>query len=135
MKQLPKYAILTGADIVGIKIISLEYPYLIASVFDYNKEDERVQEYIEDMAQERYPIAKVKGYSIFLKMFTSLESNSNNALQQATLNEMAEYFLDTKIQAKPGLYRRSDESGQSEEKHEFVKSRIMRERRPRIKKD
>ena len=134
MRNLPKYAILTNSEIPGIKVISLERPYIIASVHDYHRDDERVQERMEDMAQERYPIAKVKGYTIFLTMFTSLEPCNNPELQKAELNEMAQFFLEEKIGHKPGQYMKCEESGRNERKF-TEKGRVMRERRPRISKD
>ena len=82
----------------------------------------------EDKAQGRYPIAKVEGYSIFLTMFTSLEPCNNTELQTAVLNEMAQFFLEEKISHKPGLYAKSEESGQAQKKFERVAQRIKRER-------
>ena len=114
MKELPKYAILTNSEMPGIKVISLERPYIIASVYDYHRDDERAQERIEDMVQGRYPIAKVKGYMVFLTMFTSLEPCSNPELQTAVLNEMADFFLEEKIGHKPGQYAKCEASGQTQ---------------------
>ena len=107
MKELPKYAFLTNSvGFAGVKVIQLERPYLIASIIEVGKNQiERVNEYLEDMAQERYPIAKVKGYTIFLKMFTSLEPNGNKNYQQAVLKEMAEYVLTERVQKKPGQFK------------------------------
>lgn len=133
MRELPRYAILTNSEIPGVKVISLERPYIIASVYDYHRDDERAQERMEDMVQGRYPIAKVKGYSIFLTMFTSLEPCNNPELQQAELNEMAQFFLEEKIGHKPGQFAKCEESGRSERK--FVKkgqmNRVLRKRRKR----
>lgn len=134
MKNLPKYAILTSTDLPGVKIISLEHPYIIASVFDYKRDDERVAERLEDMAQERFPIAKVKGYTIFLTVYSSLEPTSNRELQQATLNEMAKYFYEQRVLVKPGLYMKCEESG-AVERHTVSTGRIMRERKNRTKKE
>lgn len=131
MRELPKYAILTSTEIPGVKVISLERPYIIASVHDYHRDDERVQERMEDMVQGRYPVAKVKGYAIFLTMYTSLEPCNNVELQTAVLNEMAEFFMAEKISRKPGLFSKSDESGKSEKKFAATKERVMRERRQR----
>ena len=130
MRELPKYAILTSTEIPGIKVMSLERPYIIGSVHDYRRDDERVQERMEDMVQGRYPVAKVKGYSIFLTMFTSLEPCNNAELQTAVLNEMADYFLKEKIGNKPGQYMKSEESGRNEKKFTAT-GKIMRERRQR----
>lgn len=134
MRELPKYAILTHSEIPGIKVISLERPYIIASVFDYRRDDERVSERMEDMVQGRYPIAKVKGYSIFLTLYTILEPCGNPDLQQATLEEMAQFFLEEKIGHKPGLYAKCEESGRDEKK--FIqagqRNRILRERKKRM---
>lgn len=107
MKELPKYAFLTNSvGFTGMKVISLEHPYIIASIFEVNKNlPERVSDYIDDMVQGRYPIAKVKGYTMFLKMFTSLEPCSNSELQQATLNEMAQFVLNERIAKKPGQFK------------------------------
>jgi hypothetical protein len=63
------------------------------------------------MAQERFPLAKVKGFTVFLRVFSSLEPNSNSALQQAVLNEMAEFVLTERILKKPGQFRTYDENG------------------------
>ena len=128
MREIPKYAILTNSEMPGIKVISLERPYIIASVYDYHRDDERAQSRLEDKAQGRYPIAKVEGYSIFLTMFTSLEPCNNTELQTAVLNEMADFFLEEKISHKPGLYAKSEESGKAQRKFERVAQRIKRER-------
>lgn len=134
MKQLPKYAILTSTDLPGVKIISLEHPYIIASVFDYKRDDERVAERLEDMAQERFPIAKIPGYTIFFTMYSSLEPTSNRELQQATLNEMAKFFYEQRVLVKPGVYMKCEESGAVERKIVST-GRIMRERKNRTKKE
>lgn len=128
MRELPKYAILANGELGG-KVIQLERPYIIASVYSYKRDDEKVQEKIEDMVQGRYPIAKVKGYTIFLRMYSSLEPCSNPELQQAVLNEMAQFFLAEKIAEKPGQFMKSEESG-------VVEKRIVGEghRRQRIKR-
>ena len=107
MKELPKYAFLTNSvGFTGMKVISLTYPFIVASIYEVNKNrPDLVDGYIEDMAQERYPIAKVKGYSIFLKVFTSLESCNNQELQQAVLNEMAQFVLTERIEKKPGQFK------------------------------
>ena len=119
--DLPKYAILSGDGFSGLKVISLEHPYIIASVHDYHRDDERSRERMDDMVQGRYPIAKVKGYTVFLTMHTSLEPCSNQELQKATLNEMAQYFLEDKIAHKPGQYAKCEESGQTQRKFERVR--------------
>lgn len=128
MRDLPKYAMLTNSEIVGAKVIQLERPYIIASVYDYNRDDERVQERIEDMVQGRYPIAKVKGYAIFLTTYTSLEPTYDPQLQQTVLNEMAQYFLEDKIAHKPGKFMRSEESGRVQQKIDKFAERRKRER-------
>lgn len=129
MKEIPKYAILAGEQLGG-KIISLERPYIIASVHSYKRDDERVQDMLESMAQERYPIAKVKGYTIFLTLYTSLEPCNDPAFQKEILDEMAQFFMDEKIKQKPGQFMKSEESGALEKK-------IVREghRRQRIKRE
>ena len=134
MKQLPKYAFLQSDELEGKKVICLERPYYIADVGTYKRDDEYVSRCLEDMAQGRYPIAKVKGYTIFLKMFTSIEPNSNQELQQIILNEMAEWFYTEVVQVKTGTYMKSEESGKLEEKI-VMRGRVMRERKNRIKKD
>ena len=128
MRELPRYAMLANSEIPGLKVISLERPYIIASVYDYHRDDERAQERMEDMVQGRYPIAKVKGYSIFLTMYTSLEPCSNPELQQAELNEMAQFFLEEKIGHKPGQFMKCEESGRRERKFTRAGERRKRER-------
>lgn len=134
MKQLPKYAFLQSDELEGKKVICLERPYYIADVRTYKRDDEYVSHFLEDMAQGRYPIAKVKGYTIFLRMFTSIEPNNNSELQQIILNEMAEWFYTEVVQVKTGTYMKSEESGKLEEKI-VMHGRVMRERKNRIKKD
>lgn len=131
MRELPQFAILTNSEIPGLKVISLEHPYIIASVYDYHRDDERAQQRMEDMVQGRYPIAKVKGYTVFLTMFTSLESCNNPELQQAVLNDMADFFLKEKIGHKPGQYAKCEESGNMQRKIEKHNERRLRERRKR----
>lgn len=131
MRELPQYAILTNSELAGAKVISLERPYIIATVFEYHRDDVRAQERMEDMVQERYPIAKVKGYSIYLTMFTSLEPNNDSEFQKAVLNEMAEFFLEEKIEAKPSKYMKCQESGRHEKKITKETHRRIRERRKR----
>lgn len=132
MRELPRYAMLAHSEMPGFKVISLERPYMIASVFDYHRDDERVQERMDDMVQGRYPIAKVKGYTVFLTVFTSLEPCSNPEIQQAELNEMARFFLEEKIRHKPGKFMKSEESGRSERK--FMREGERRKMRNRIKR-
>ena len=107
MKELPKYAFLTNSvGFAGMKVISLEHPYIIASIYEVNKNrPDLVDGYLEDMAQERYPIAKVKGYTVFLKVFTSLEPCRDTPYMQAVLNEMAQFVLTERIEKKPGQFK------------------------------
>lgn len=107
MRELPKYAFLTNSvGFTGVKVIQLERPYLIASIVEVGKnQTERVNEYLEDMAQERYPIAKVEGYTIFLKMFTSLEPNNNKDFQKAVLKDMARFVLTERVMNKLGQFK------------------------------
>ena len=131
MRQLPRFALLSGEGFVGQKVIMLEHPYVIASVYDVKRDkEEEVEAFMEDMIQGRYPIAKVKGYTIFLTMYSSLEPNNNREFQTAILNEMAAYYLENRVLKKPGLFMKSEESGRNER-------RIVAEghRRQRIKKD
>lgn len=129
MKEIPKYAILAGEQMGG-KIIMLQRPYLIASVHSYKRDDERVLDMMESMAQERFPIAKVRGYTIFLTPYTSLEPCNDPEFQKEILDEMAQFFMDEKIRQKPGQFMKSEESGVTER-------RIVREghRRQRIKRE
>ena len=112
MKELPKYGFLTsGPGFEGIKVIQLERPYLIATVYEIKTNDaERVDSLLEDMAQGRYPISKVKGFTVFLKTYSSLEQNNDREFQQAVLNEMADFVLTERIQVKPGQFRTYDEN-------------------------
>lgn len=133
MKQLPKYAFLKSDEIDGKKVICLEAPYFVANVRTFKRDDEYIKYYIDDMAQERYPIAKVKGYSIFLTMYTSLQPNNNKELQQTVLNEMAEWFYTERVQVKTGTYMKSEETGRLQERIERI-GKESRERKARIKK-
>lgn len=134
MKELPKYAFLQSEELEGKKVICLEPPYFVANVRIYKRDQPQVDSVIEDLAQGRYPIAKVKGYTIFLTMWTSLQPCSDRAIQQAALDGMAEWFYDEQVQVKKGTYMKSEETGVLEEKI-VMRGRIMRERKNRIKKD
>lgn len=131
MKELPKYGFLTsGPGFEGIKVIQLERPYFIASIYEVKAHDaERVDCLLEDMAQGRYPISKVKGYTVFLKMYSSLEPNSNRELQQAVLNEMAEFVLNERVLKKIGQFRGCDETGRATRYCERVKTDEIRLRK------
>lgn len=133
MRELPKYAFLTNpADLSGVKVISLERPYFIASIFELKvTEEDKIEDFMSAKAQGRYPVAKVPGYTIFLRAYSSLEPCNNQDLQQAILDEMAEFVLTERVQRKPGQFRMSDESGKSVKVHERAKEKAIRERRTR----
>lgn len=137
MKELPKYAFMThSVGFAGVKVIQLEKPYLIAGIYEVRQNDiELVSQFLEDMAQERYPIAKVPGYTVFLKMFTSLEPCNDREYQQEILNEMAQFVLTERIQQRPGQFRRNCESGADNIPNDFTeqpqKKVVLRERRKR----
>lgn len=136
MKQLPKYAFLTHTvGFSGMKVIMLEPPYIIANLYEVNKnQHELISAFMDDMVQGRFPLAKVKGYTVFLKMFTSLEPCNDQEYQSEILKEMAEFVLTDRIEQKPGQFMRYQDSNENQERIERT-GRIMRERRPRIKKD
>ena len=134
MKELPKFAYLQAPEIDGMKIISLEHPYLIGSVHIYKRDHESVNGWLENMVQDRFPIAKVKGYTIFLTVHTSLQPNNDCEYQKTMLNEMANWFYEDQIQVKTGRYMKSEETGVLEEKI-VTRGRVMRERKNRVKKD
>lgn len=134
MKQLPKYAFLQSEELEGKKIICLESPFFVANVRTLKRDDGYVNHFLEDMAQGRYPIAKVKGYTIFLTMYTSIYPNNDPILQQSVLDDMAEWFYTEQVMVKTGTYMKSEESGKLEEKI-VMRGRVMRERKNRIKKD
>lgn len=128
MRELPKYAFLTNpAEFNGMRVIMLEYPYLIASIYEYKlSEEERIEDFMSAKAQGRFPVGKVKGYSIFLKMYTSLEPCGNPEFQQAVLDEMAEFVLTERVQRKIGQFRMSDESGRTIKVAERAKERSIK---------
>lgn len=134
MKQLPKYAFLQSDELEGKKIICLEPPYFIANVRTFKRDDEYVSNFLEDMAQGRYPMAKVKGYTIFLRMFTSLEPCNDTRFQKSVLDDMAEWFYSEVVLVKTGTYMKSEETGVLEERI-VMRGRVMRERKNRMKKD
>ncbi len=135
MKNLPKYAMLMGEGFIGAKIIQLERPYIIASVFDCKRDDyERISEMQEIKLNEREPIAKVKGYTIWLRPLSSLEPNNDFDYTECILEEMADYFLNTKIASKPGVYMKCEETG-SVERRIVSTGRVMRERKNKAKKE
>lgn len=113
MKQLPKYAFLTHpSEFESMKVIMLEHPFIIANILEVSQNNtERVEQLMEDLVQERYPIAKTKGFSVFLKLDTSLNPCGNPLFQQEILNEMAEFVLNERVLKKIGQFRGCDETG------------------------
>ena len=126
MKQLPKYALLSGEGFEGLKVIMLEHPFFIASIYEAKRDEEKIENFMEAMVQERYPVGKVKGYSIFLTLYSSLQPNNDFEYQKEVLNEMAQYFFENRVVKKPGLYRMSEETGRAEKAHERAKQNAMR---------
>ena len=134
MRELPKFMFLTHPDMDGVKIISTEHPYLIAEAYQIRKTQESlIDSFLEDMVQGRYPMSKVPGYYVFLRMYTSLEPCNDRDLQQRVLNEMAQFFLVERVEKKMGLYNQYSESDKSLK--EKIQERDSRQnKRPRIKK-
>ena len=134
MRELPKFMFLTHPDMDGVKIISTEHPYLIAEAYQIRKTQENlIDSFLEDMVQGRYPMSKVPGYYVFLRMYTSLEPCNDRDLQQRVLNEMAQFFLVERVEKKMGLYNQYSESDKSLK--EKIQERDSRPKlRPRIKR-
>lgn len=141
MRDLPKYGFLTsGVGFDGLKVIMLQKPYLIANIFEVNKNNvELIDTFCEEMAQGRCPVAKVREYSIFLKVFSSLEPCNNQEYQREILQEMAEFVYNERVMKKPGQFNRYDLSGKSlnerlqeQREREAVKEVKLRLRRKRI---
>lgn len=128
MKELPQYAFLTHPEeLSGVKVINLEHPFLIASIVEVKASDEEeVEKYMEAMVQQRYPMSKVKGYSIFLRMYSSLDSCDDYELQQEVLDEMADFVLTERVQRKLGQFKSCDQSGKSERRVQKGAERAMR---------
>ena len=118
----------------GVKIISTEHPYLIAEAYQIRKTQESlIDSFLEDMVQGRYPMSKVPGYYVFLRMYTSLEPCNDSDLQQRVLDEMAQFFLVERVEKKMGLYNQYSESDKSLK--EKIQERDSRPKlRPRIKR-
>lgn len=134
MRELPKFMFLTHPDMDGVKIISTEHPYLIAEAYQIRKTQESlIDSFLEDMVQGRYPMSKVPGYYVFLRMYTSLEPCNDRDLQQRVLDEMAQFFLVERVEKKMGLYNQYGESDKSLK--EKIQERDSRPKlRPRIKR-
>ena len=141
MRELPKFGFLTsGVGFEGMKVIMLQKPYIIASVFEVKKSNvELIDDFCEEMAQGRCPIAKVREYSIFLKMFSSLEPCNDPEFQQKILHEMADFVYNERIMKNPGQFNRYDLSGktlnerlQESRERESAKEVRLRPRRKRI---
>lgn len=134
MRELPKFMFLTHPDMDGVKIISIEHPYLIAEAYQIRKTQESlIDSFLEDLVQGRYPMSKVPGYYVFLRMYTSLESCNDRDLQQRVLDEMAQFFLVERVEKKMGLYNQYSESDKSLK--EKIQERDSRQnKRPRIKR-
>ena len=111
MKELPKFMFLSHPEVGCDKIIMTGYPYLVAEVYEIRKDrHDLIDIFLEDLAQERYPMAKIPGYYIFLKMFTSLEPCNDSEHQQRVLNEMAEFMLKQRVERKIGVFHKYTES-------------------------
>lgn len=128
MKQLPKYAFLTHpSEFESVKVIMLEHPFVVANIIEVSQSNtERVERLMEDLVQERYPISKTKGFSIFLKIDTSLAPCGNPEFQQEVLDEMAEFVLTERVLRKIGQFRKCDETERSAKYCEKVKREEIR---------
>ena len=115
MKDLPRYAFMTHpTEFENVKVIMLQHPYIVASIYEVKQSNlEMIDSFIEDKVQGRCPIAKVKGYSIFLKMYSSLKPCDDLGYQQAILDDMADFVLAERVMRKPGQFRSCDETGMS----------------------
>lgn len=140
MRDLPKFAILINSvGFKGMKVICLEQPYIIANLYEAKANDlQEVECFMEDLAQKRFPMSKVKGYTIFLRVYSSLEPCSDKEYQQQVLDEMADFVLTERVQKKLGQFRKYCESEKWYKPNDSVpqaKTVKLRERRERIKRD
>jgi len=110
MRQ-PDYAILMNTDIWPGQLI-LDFKYkLIASIFtiDY-RDDELINSTMEDMAQERGVIVKIKDYYIFLVPKYCLGDKIPNDKIRDVLKGMATFYKEYTVDRKPGRFKRYAES-------------------------
>lgn len=140
MRDLPKFAFLTNSiGFKGMKVLCLEHPYVIANLYEAKVKDiEEVSCFMDDLVQKRFPMSKVNGYTIFLRVYSSLEPCSDNEYQQQILDEMADFVLTERVHKKLGLFKGSCESEKWYKPNDSVpqvKTVKLRERRERIKKD
>ena len=111
MRNIPKFAFLSGEGLIGIKVICLEYPYIIGSVFLVNMDDqEKIDEMMTEMVQSG-GVAKVRDFSVFVKCYEPLEPCKDKEYIQSILNEMAEYVREKKIMDKVRQFKAYDEKG------------------------
>ena len=140
MRDLPKFAILINSvGFKGMKVICLEPPYILANLYHARaKEIEEVSSFMDDFVQKRFPMSKVDGYTIFLRVYSSLEPCNDPEYQQQILDEMADFILAERINSNLGQFRKYCESDKWYKPNDSVpqvKTVKLRERRERIKKD
>lgn len=111
MKNLPKYMTLCSRS-EGLSDILLETipPFLIGKVYGIPKaEPERVAAEIEAMESGRWPLAKVRGYTLFVHPAGSLTGEKVTAEElRDALRGMAEYYA-REAMAKPHRMRKYQE--------------------------
>lgn len=111
MRNIPRFAFLAGEGFIGMKVICLEYPYIIGSVFPISMDDtEKLDEMITEMVQSG-GVAKVRDFSVFVKSYESLEPCQDKGHIQRVLNDMAEYVREERILKKTGQFKSCDEKG------------------------
>lgn len=108
MKKLPNYCIVENKDVweypmvLDTKSLVVGYAYLV----DYRDAD-AIAERLDALANEREPMAKVPGHTIFITPYLNL-SGRGYAMDEMTsiLRGIAEFYAEYKISRHPNQYAR-----------------------------
>lgn len=102
--QLPKFLFVDSPEIKGAGLIlSTSIPYQIVKLTKFNKPED----FELFRMQSNKPFEPVPGYMIVLQEYAALDKSKPIEDIKPLLQEMALYYLETKIEPNKGYYKRN----------------------------
>lgn len=115
----------------GVRMVLDATTGVIGNVITLEKDDERVNGLLDDMANGRSAISKVNGYTIFVFPVESLYCNLEQDRMKSALDGIAEYYLAAVVSQKTGRFKRACETGESV--RQLTEAEIAEKKRNRAK--
>lgn len=119
--------------VLDSKTLLVGYPYVLN-----HDETDKINQFLQQIANGEN-IAKVPGYSIFFTVkFCMIKERYPDDLIKTILNNMAQFYLEYRVQEKPGKYYKSRDDyypGCLSEKSTWTREQIEeKQKRKRIKR-